>query len=516
MARGRHIEAQYVKLPIPQFIGNPCIEALWQDFDLVSIATALRHEPPILPDELRSASDSIRMQWLKATLSELYIPSKIPLQLAERLWDATILSYQFRNPLFPHASCPNTLINGFSVPGVSGMGKTTTIIKGLQQMPQRISHRVYQGRRWTREQLVWVHLDAPSKGSPRTFCNDFFVEVDEILGTEYAQLYGLETRASLDQMISGMKRVIENNCVGLLFVDEINHFIRRHTEEAATLLNFLFSLKNKLGVSVVLLGDYSALPLFTAQMRLMGRASGQGDLVWDRMLPNGPTWQGLMPIVFKYQCMSHPVELDKDLSTALYYGSQGILRAALQLFILAQRYALEKGWDRITPQVIYQTIERDVLFSGGVLRALRTGDRRVLASKHPDVFPTVLTEYLVQAMKRGDIEGCLHLLPDFQIAAARRASVASIASTSAPGSPEEKQKKRPGHPSSGDKGSKKQQPCNSPVSPSRVSMLSCINDLPLDHEGLRSAPAVHQRLKQNGFIINPEQFLHGEQELAAK
>ncbi|MEO5956096.1 MAG: ATP-binding protein [Nitrospiraceae bacterium] len=514
MARGRHIQADYTKPPIPQFLGNPCIEALWHEFDLVSVAQALRREPPPMPDAVRTGSENTRLQWLTATLSELFIPSTISLQLAERLWDATILSYQFRNPIFPHTWCPNTLINGFNLPGVSGMGKTTTIIKGLQQMPQRISHRFFNEKRWTKEQLVWIHLDAPSKGSPGTFCDDFFKEVDDILGTTYVKLYGKDTRASLDSMISGMKRIMEINCVGLLFVDEINHLVRRNTEESATLLNFLFSLKNKLGVSVVMLGDYTALPLFTKQLRLMGRASGQGDLVWDRMLPDGPTWTELLPVLFKYQVMPHPVELDQELSSALYYGSQGVLRAALQLFSLAQRYALEKGWDRITPRVIYQTIDRDLLFSGGVLRALRTGDRRLLARHHPDVFPGVLTDYLIEAMRRGDIEGCLHLLPDLQVAA-RQASQSESAGVQDQAFSDEPPKKKTSTRGSNPKSTQKVPAAETRPLPAPDSILGCVHELPRDHKGRFFAQAVHQKLKDDGFIVNLKNFLVPSQEFKA-
>ncbi len=506
MARGRHIQAQYTRPPIPQFIDNPCIEALWQEFDPVTVAKALRCKPAPMPGAVAAGTDNTRMQWLTAVLSEVFIPSEITLKLAERLWDATILSYQFRNPLFPQMSCPNTLINGFNLPGVSGMGKTTTIIKGLQQMPQRISHGCFNGRRWTREQLVWIHVDAPSKGTPKTFCNEFFKEVDAILGTNYAGSYGRDTRASLDTMIAGMKRIMEINCVGLLFVDEINHLVRRKTEEAATLLNFLFSLKNKLGVSVVLLGDYSALPLFTKQLRLMGRASGQGDLVWDRMLPDGPTWQALMPVLFKYQVLPHPVELDQDLSAALYYGSQGILRFALQLFRLAQGYALDKKLDRITPDIIYQTIQRDLVFSGGVLRALRTGDRRLLASTYPDVFPAAINEYLVEAMRRGDIEGCLHLLPDLQVAARKAAQVKSV-----PASEEASSKKSP-QKSKATRGSNrkslpKMATTETRPMPAADSILGCVRELTPDHEGRFPAHSVHQKLEEAGLIVNLRHFL---------
>lgn len=514
MARGRHIQAHYTRPPIPQFIGNPCIEALWQEFDPVSVAKAVRCIPAPLPDAVAAGTDNSRMQWLAAVLSEVFIPSEITLKLAERVWDATVLSYQFRNPLFPQLSSPNTLINGFNLPGVSGMGKTTTIIKGLQLMPQRISHGCFNGQRWTREQLVWIHVDAPAKGTPKTFCDEFFKEVDAILGTNYTGLYGKDTRASLDTMIAGMKRVMEIHCVGLLFVDEINHLVRNKSDEAATLMNFLFSLKNKLGVSVVLLGDYSALPLFTKQMRLIGRASGQGDLVWDRMLPDGPTWRALLPVLFKYQVLPHPVEWDQDLSNALYYGSQGILRFTLQLFWLAQRYAMENKRDRITPDVIYQTIQRDLVFSSGALRALRTGDRRLLASKYTDVFPAVINDYLVEAMKRGDIEGCLHLLPDLQRAA--RASSQTNASadsdTSSAASAGDTSIKKNGSRQSKKRSSGKVPPATQRPAPVPGSILAQVDPLPRDHKGRLSAPAVHPKLKQNGFILNLRHLLVPEQQ----
>ena len=75
--------------------------------------------------------------------------------------------------------------SGFAIVGLSGMGKTTAVERTLLLYPQVIQHNRYNGKLFILKQLVWLKLDCPASGSLKVLCQNFFRQVDLILGTNY-------------------------------------------------------------------------------------------------------------------------------------------------------------------------------------------------------------------------------------------------------------------------------------------------------------------------------------------
>lgn len=63
---------------------------------------------------------------------------------------------------------------GFSILGMSGVGKSTGLRKVLHLYPQIILHSNYKGRNLTKAQIVWLTLECPKDGSTRALCLSFF------------------------------------------------------------------------------------------------------------------------------------------------------------------------------------------------------------------------------------------------------------------------------------------------------------------------------------------------------
>jgi hypothetical protein len=144
-----------------------------------------------------------------------------------------------------------------SLIGISGVGKTTAISRIFNLYPQVIRHKEYNGMSLVRDQIVWIRLECPFDGSLKTFCQDFFKKVDEILGTRYYEKYG-NARNSRGKMMIDMERVATIHSIGVIAIDEMQFLIK--TKEAPEeLLNFLVSLENKIGVPLVLIGTVKAL-----------------------------------------------------------------------------------------------------------------------------------------------------------------------------------------------------------------------------------------------------------------
>ncbi|XWK90296.1 MAG: ATP-binding protein [Phormidium sp.] len=113
--------------------------------------------------------------------------------------------------------------NGFTIIGMSGVGKTTAVEEILQLYPQVINHSYYHNRDFILRQIVWLKLDCPFDGSMKGLCLNFFQAVDDLLSTSYYQNYTGNGRRTVDELIPAMARVASLHCLGVLVIDELQN-----------------------------------------------------------------------------------------------------------------------------------------------------------------------------------------------------------------------------------------------------------------------------------------------------
>ncbi|MBI5922892.1 MAG: ATP-binding protein [Betaproteobacteria bacterium] len=183
--------------------------------------------------------------------------------------------------------------SSFAIVGCSGMGKSKSIEKILRQYHPFIEHT----DPFSLAQIVWLKLDCPHEGSPKTLCINFFSTVDKLIGTKYMDWYGGE-RKNVGDMMLHMAQVANLHALGVLVIDEIQHLSKSKLGPEA-LLNFLVTLVNTISVPVILIGTPSAIPLLQQNFRQARRASGLGSVVWDRM-PNDATWRHFVDKMWQY------------------------------------------------------------------------------------------------------------------------------------------------------------------------------------------------------------------------
>jgi hypothetical protein len=334
------------------------------------------------------------------------------------------VSLQQRNPF--GATVPfRSPENGLTILGPSGIGKSASVQKVLELFPQVVTHRMFNGQLFPFQQIRWVHLEVPPMGSMRHLCHQFFQCMDKITAhdngqasqvkNKYYKFYTRCGRASVDTMLGGISSLVENKAISLLSFDEVGRLARFTDSDASRQLSFLFSLLNQAGVAVLLTGTFESLPLITAHPRIMGRASAQGDWIWDRHIETSREQQALLKALEPYQYVHQPVPLDGKIAAALYYETQGFIRYLQQLYMLVQEAAMETKVERITPELIHATAKEKLIYARPMLAAFRFGGRKELV-KYPQMFPATLDPYYVNLAKTGDIEGALTKLPELQIA----------------------------------------------------------------------------------------------------
>jgi hypothetical protein len=409
------VEAVYHDQVVHHYADNPCTEALPPILDEDEVVRRLGKRP-YFAAELRDLPNHIRDHYVYGLTNYFEV---LPLHKdLERRFSRMIRNgYVERNPHqyrafwgahrervpFPGmAAFPSwqsrSSGRGFSIIGTSGVGKTTSINAVLSLYPQVILHNHYRGQNFTFVQVTWLKLDCPHDGSIKGFCINFFQRIDSLLNTSYYINYARRGKATVDEMIPAMRSVSWMHGLGVLIIDEIQnlrgHSPRRHREgrdstgeSSSNLLNFLVQLDNEIGVPIVRIGIFSALPLLTGSLHQARRGTGQGDLMWHRMA-HDPLWEYFLQGLWRYQYVKNPARLTDDLSAVLYQVSAGITDIAVKVFILAQYRAIYSGHETVDENVIVSVAMDNLGTLQPLLKDMVLGNARAVED-YEDRYPAV-------------------------------------------------------------------------------------------------------------------------------
>lgn len=424
------VPATYREADLPEYCGNPLIEALSPAYSEIQARDLLKYYPVVDP-AVRAKPSHIRAHAV-VNAADFFTPLPIHLALHQQLDRIIRSGYLNRNPMVPgywpgtnraiaemrerykdtkvRPNAPHvTAPRGCSIIGVSGIGKSTALKRILALYDQVIYHSCYNGQPFTHVQITWLHLQCPRKGSLSVLVKTFFQALDALLGTTYYRDFVQHSRKRVEEFIPDMKNLALKHSLGLLVIDEIQNLVSAPGTSADELLNFLVEMDNEIGVPIVLVGTFKAEPVLCGkEFRRARRAAGQGDRVWERMKEDA-VWRKFVQRLWKYQFVRDPVPWTKEcepteLIHALYEESQGITDVAVKVFLLAQVYAMELHGDdeqneqSEERQLVPETLTADLFRKASreslrllqpFLRALRSGNRDKIR-EFDDIEPILL------------------------------------------------------------------------------------------------------------------------------
>ena len=339
---------------------NPLIEAL---------PDSLGHEVffqnvknlPLVPEERLSPAKRRRAL---SILSTLFVPLDYMYGIYDAMFRMLCSSYQTMtskesvtriNALFASDGSLGeygTQTQSGAFLGTPGLGKTTTIKRCLNLIPQVIEHMRYLGKPFYTKQVLWLFVECPSDANQKTLAFNIVRALDTAVGTNHTD-YLMETRRNATSSVATYIKILcVTYHVGLLVIDEIQNVVTtaQRTNRVKPLIRFLTELTNDTCTAACFAGTTLADTVFEAEEYLRRRTRG------PRLLPFKPdvVYRNFLQQLWPYQFTAEKAVLTDKLANQLYDYSGGIPAYIVRLLEEAQAQALLQNAPKIDGKLIGQ------------------------------------------------------------------------------------------------------------------------------------------------------------------
>lgn len=380
------VEAQYLPAKLPEYAGNPFIEALPAMASQKQLLLTLQEYPPYA--ELERDRPMAERGQMISRLFDFFQPLGRHVDIGMRVDMMMRSGYRKRNPRTPELmarmqhicrmsqgeafdgsllSSPSPSMS-MSLIGVSGMGKTRSLKRSLARYPQVIwhpRHQVYQ--------IPWIIVECPHDGSVKQLCLSFFKNVDKVLvDTDYARRFG-GRGVTTEQRLLEVAQIARLHNIGLIVFDELQHIRPAGEQGIVKMLNFFVTLVNLSEAPVVLVGTMSAQHLLQVDFRQARRGAGMGALVWPRF-ERDAEWDFLMKALWRYQWTKNKTDFTSEVADVFYERTQGVVDLAVKLYMLSQYRAMANKVEAVTPELMNQVADEEFKLLKPMLEALKSGD----------------------------------------------------------------------------------------------------------------------------------------------
>ncbi len=332
--------AEYKTSSFVEFIGNPLVEALPPFPEVNDLPSMLLVKPTYKPEE-RLGSMSKRLFALQR-IGSLHIPTRADTDIALNLSRCLVWGY------FGRGSVPRETVErahleagyaltesekrylfgftppvyGFPVIGLSGVGKSTSVLNVLHLYPQVIRHTKYHSEPFNQTQVVWLKVDTPCDGSAKGLCTAIIQELDTIVGTQYSSEF-TSSRVSKDILLVKVRQLVSTFHVGIIILDEFQNLCSAKKEVSRELLNFLVTLANSIRVPIVMVGSPLMTQIFQSSFQQAKRITGQGEVRMNLLRKEDKFWQIYFRALWNYQYTKQTIELSDEMINAFFDESVG-------------------------------------------------------------------------------------------------------------------------------------------------------------------------------------------------
>ena len=361
--------------------GNPFLEAMPELLSKKTFFQNIQNDY-INESVLTQSPEERRRQIIK--LSEWFYPLDYMYRIYDMLYHSILSSYQsqttvefvkqlnriyktFQNQELCSTSDNNQPFGTYSastfstqaqtgaILGIPGIGKTSTIKRCLDLIPQVIVHSNYRKENCYMRQINYLMVECPSDCSVKTLAFNILSAIDRAVGSNYFET-GLETRKlAVSALSTKLKLICMNHHVGIIVIDEIQNVINtaEKSKQIKPLIRFLVELTNDTSTAICFCGTLEAEELFLEKEHLKRRTRGL------RLLPMkyDLTYRKFMEKLWRKQVLLNPGELSEKMMKQIFDLSGGIPAYIIKIFQEAQIQAIFSGKETITYQEIKEAVD---------------------------------------------------------------------------------------------------------------------------------------------------------------
>lgn len=380
------VQASYNEFPLEEYNSNPYIQALPPLMDKQSIIKKLMIPIPFKEEE-RNLDSSYRLHILYR-IYKLFQPLPIHINIWNMVFSLIYQGYVARNPFdadyrryvnqtgkqiinrsFDINSRTNfrTTASCATLIGYSGMGKSSTINRILSQIPQVIVHDYYNCQNFNQIQLSHLTLQTPHNSSLKALTLQFFMKVDEILGTNNFRKH-VSKNLSVDAMLPLMGQVANNIGLGILCLDEIQHLQNRGIQQ---MMNYFVTLMNSFGVPILFIGTPASYGIFQNEFRIARRVTGNGEVIYNNM-QNNKEFQFFLESIWKYQWNRKFTPLNEEMIKVFYEETQGVSDLIVKLFVNVQVMAISSAKEEFTVSMVKKVAKEQFKLMKPMIEAIKS------------------------------------------------------------------------------------------------------------------------------------------------
>lgn len=349
--------------------GNPFLEAIPPLDGKAELFDKIKNMPKISA-EILSGNQMVRRNAV-AMLSSLFLPMDYMYQVYDAAYRAILSTYMTMNSmecvkqinalLYPgNSALPRndyrTQSECGAILGVPGIGKTSTLRRCMETIPQVIQHTEYRGQMFFCKQILYLFVECPSDCSVKTLGFNIAAAIDRAIGSSYFENMNRNNTASASAIALMVKRLCINHHVGVIIIDEIQNAVQaaKQNKQTNRLIKFLVELMNDTCTAVLLVGTLDAEELFVKEEHLRRRTRGA------RLLPmkQDRLYMAFLKTIWSYQLTENRTGLTDKIAGLFFNCTAGVPAYIMKLFQEAQVHAILTGHEVLDEQTIKEAYER--------------------------------------------------------------------------------------------------------------------------------------------------------------
>ena len=250
----------------------------------------------------------------------------------------------------------------FVLAGLSGVGKTTMMIRILQLIKQYYQHTTYineQGETVSvnEDQITHLYVQVHNRKGQKAFLRSVLEALQEATGIRY--LEKVAQRDSVDEHIRRIRKAMLVHNVGILVIDEAQNIDQNRNDlqigsNEKTSMKFIEEIFNRIGVPLFFIGTLSVLKLFGKEVTIGRRAAIDGGLVILGSDVDGDFWSGLVKLINQTSLLDGKHDSEDVIKRHLHHLSKGIPAIAVSLMraTLCHMSKFEKGKQGVTMKAL--------------------------------------------------------------------------------------------------------------------------------------------------------------------